>query len=133
MTMIHHITLSTGIELALTVLLAFTLFYCIVLERRLSALRKGQDGLKATIGELNTAITNAGASMRALKSSAAEAADQLDSRLSRSRGVIDELSLLNASGERIAQRIDRGSETRPSMPLPSGSVMNRLEGLRAVR
>lgn len=130
-----HVTLSTGIELALTVLLAFTLFYCIVLERRLSALRKGQDGLKATIGELNTAITAAGSSMRALKTSAAEAGEHLDSRLSRARALIDELSLLNASGERIAQRFDRAatSEPRKVTPLPSNSIMNRLEGLRAVR
>jgi len=54
------------VELALIALLALTLVYCIVLERKLSALRKGQDGLKATIGELNTAIVSAGASMRAL-------------------------------------------------------------------
>ncbi len=128
------ITLASGIELALTALLAVTLVYCIVLERRLSALRKGQDGLKNTIAELNTAITAAGASMRALKSSAAEAAEQLDSRLGRARGLADELSVITASGERIAERFDRSAPTpKGAMPLPSGSVMGRLEALRAVR
>jgi hypothetical protein len=124
------------VELALTGLLAVTLVYCIVLERRLAAVRRGQEGLKSTIGELNTAITNAGASMRALKATASGAADTLDERLARARGIIDELSLLTASGERIAERFDRASETRSTRvesPLPSGSIMKRLDALRAVR
>jgi hypothetical protein len=126
------LTLSSAIELTLTALLAVTLVYCIVLERRLAALRKGQDGLKGTIAELNAAIGAAGASMRALKTSAAEAAEQLDGKLGRARALADELGLITASGERIAERIDR-SALKPSMPLPSGSVMGRLESLRAVR
>lgn len=125
--------LSTGLELLLSVLLAATLVYCIVLERRLAAVRKGQDGLKRMIGELNGAIAGAGASLRALKSAAADAADTLDERLKRARALSDELSLLTSSGERIAQRIDRAVPGSPAEILPSGSVMNRLSALKAVR
>jgi len=128
------ITLSMGLELLLSALLAATLIYCIVLERRLAAVRQGQTGLKKMIGDLNTAIVNAGASLRALKSAAGEAADTLDERLKRARGLTDELSLLTASGERIAQRF----ESRPEKPaeagqFPSNSVMTRLNTLKAVR
>ena len=129
-------TFGLIVELALTGLLAVTLIYCIVLERRLAAVRRGQEGLKSTIGELNTAITNAGASMRALKATASGAADTLDERLARARSVIDELSLLTASGERIAERFDRASDNRSARAesnLPSGSVMKRLDALRTVR
>src|ERR1700749_385916 len=94
------------LELALEVLLAFTLGYCIVLERRLAAVRKGQEGLSRTIGELHMAIAGAGASLRALKSAAGEAAQTLDERLKRARLHIDELSVLTASGERIASRME---------------------------
>ncbi|HUO89791.1 MAG TPA: DUF6468 domain-containing protein [Rhizomicrobium sp.] len=134
-----NLTIGLGVELTLCGLLAVTLVYCIVLERRLAAVRKGQEGLKATIGELNTAITNAGASMRALKAAASGAADTLDDRLARARNVIDELSLLTASGERIAERFDRVGEAsaagrrEPAGQLPSGSIMKRLDALRAVR
>jgi len=134
-----HLTIDLTVELALTGLLAVTLVYCIVLERRLAAVRKGQEGLKATIGELNTAIVNAGASMHALKSSAGEAADTLDARLARARAAIDELSLLTASGERIAERFDRAAtaqaQTRaqPANDLPSNDIMKRLDALRSVR
>ena len=130
-------------EIALTALLALTLVYCIVLERRLAAVRKGQDGLKTTIQELNGAITGAGASLRALKSAAGEAAVMLDARLTAARTLTDELSLLTASGERIAQRMDRAVSAGPvpravapivkpaNSHLPSGSVMNRLDVLKA--
>src|SRR5664279_4134760 len=135
-----HMTFNLGliVELALTGLLAVTLVYCIVLERRLAAVRRGQEGLKSTIGELDTAITNAGASMRALKATASGAAETLDERLARARSIIDELSLLTASGDRIAERFDRASDVSAasrsassnaatSFNLPSGSIMKSLD------
>ena len=125
--------LTFYLELALEILLAFTLIYCVILERRLAAVRKGQEGLSRTIGELNMAIAGAGASLRALKSAAGEAAQTLDERLKRARLHIDELSLLTASGERIAQRMEnaaaapRVAKEIPDMPLPSTSILSRLE------
>jgi len=131
-------SVSLAVELLLNVLLAATLGYCIVLERRLAAVRKGQDGLKGTIADLNTAITSAGSSMRALKTAAAEAHSLLDNRLERARAHIDELSVLTASAERIADRIDKSATSRPAVKpvaqgLPSQNVMGRLDALRAVR
>jgi hypothetical protein len=126
-------TLTFYLELGLEVLLAFTLGYCVLLERRLAAVRKGQEGLSRTIGELNMAIAGAGASLRALKSAAGEAAQTLDERLKRARLHLDELSLLTASGERIAQRMEnaaaapRVAKEIPDMPLPSTSILSRLE------
>jgi hypothetical protein len=119
-------------ELGLEILLAFTLCYCVVLERRLAAVRKGQEGLSRTIGELNMAISGAGASLRALKAAAGEAAQTLDVRLKQSRLHIDELSVLTVSGERIAQRMEgaaaspRIAREIPDMPLPSTSILSRL-------
>jgi hypothetical protein len=125
-------------DLALSFLLALTLIYCIVLERRLAAVRKGQEGLKTHIGELNMAISGAGASLRALKVAAGEAAQTLDERLKRARLHIDELSVITASGERIAQRLEGGVE-RPARAahadssLPSASVMGRLGAMRTAQ
>jgi hypothetical protein len=125
-------TLTFIVELALEVLLGLTLVYCVVLERRLAAVRKGQEGLSRTIGELNMAIAGAGASLRALKAAAGEAAQTLDERLKRARLHIDELSVLTASGERIASRMESAAATPkvareiPDMPLPSTSILSRL-------
>jgi hypothetical protein len=133
------------VEIALEVLLAATLGYCIVLERRLASVRKGQEGLSRIVGELNMAISGAGASLRALKTAASEAAGSLDERLKRARLHVDELSVLVGSAERIAQRIENASAPRlhaeetaraaepvmTSQPLPSVSIMGRLDALRA--
>jgi hypothetical protein len=132
-------TLTFYVEIALEVLLAATLCYCIVLERRLAAVRKGQEGLSRTIGELNMAISGAGASLRALKAAAGEAAGTLDERLKRARLHIDELAVLAGSAERIADRIERGVSAAPrsvplaDIPLPSSSIMNRLGAARAAQ
>jgi hypothetical protein len=129
-------TMTFYVEVALEILLAATLGYCILLERRLAAVRKGQEGLSRTIGELNMAIAGAGASLQALKSAAGEAAGTLDERLKRARLHIDELAVLTGSAERIADRIERGVANVPrsvpmaDIPLPSNSIMNRLDSMR---
>jgi len=123
-------------EIAMEVLLAATLCYCIVLERRLAAVRKGQEGLTRHIGELNMAIAGAGASLRALKSAAGEAAQTLDERLKRARLNIDELSVLTTSGDRIAARMENATgsgRTERNAELPSASIMGRLDSMRVVQ
>lgn len=135
-------TLAFILELTLTGLLALTLIYCIVLERRLAAVRKGQESLKGTIRHLNAAIENAGATLNALRAASTGAMQTLDERTRIARAVADELSLLTASGNRIAERFDRAVDNRSlgraggetdREPLPSKSVMGRLDSLRAVR
>jgi hypothetical protein len=117
-------------EGVLSVLLLATLVYCILLERRLAALRSGQDGLKQTIALLNDAIVSAGSSMRALKSAAAGAAEALDDRMSRARGIADELSLLVASGDRIAERMDRSTQQPKTSGIMPATLGARLESLK---
>ena len=124
--------LSLIVEIVLSLLLVATLVYCALLERRLNALRRGQDGLKDIIADLNAAITNAGVSMRLLKGAASGAAEALDERVARARGLIDELSVLTASGERIAARIERGAPSSPRKvangALPAAAA--RLEAMK---
>src|SRR3569832_1851879 len=96
--------LTFFLELALEVLLAFTLGYCVILERRLAAVRKGQEGLKRHIGELTMAIAGAGASLRALKTAAGEATHTLDERLKRARRRGGGRAGGAAAGGRSAQR-----------------------------
>src|SRR5215469_8665625 len=121
-------SLSLIVEIVLSALLAATVVYCSILERRLSMLRKGQDGLKQTIAELNGAIVSAGASVLTLKESAAAAVETLDERLGKARGMADELSVLTASGERIAERIVAGRST--AQPLAGAALLaGRLQAL----
>lgn len=128
-------TLTLAVEIALSALLVATLIYCALLERRLAAVRKGQEDLKSTIADLNASLATAGASLRALQAASGTIGEQLDRRLATARATIDELSLVTASGERIASRMERSVETRAparqlNPNLPSGSVMERLRAAR---
>ena len=131
------------VEILLSLLLMATLGYCIVLERKLADVRKGQEGLATTIGDLNSAIGTASTTLRALQSTAATTGAELDQKVGRARATIDELSLVAASGERIAERMERSVDgqtpsrivrrAQPNSQLPSGSIMGRLDALRAAR
>jgi hypothetical protein len=140
--------LTPYIELGLSALLAVTLVYCIVLERRLNTVRKGQEALKGVIGDLNASIAAAATSIRMLKTAANEAATTLDERLALARKLTDELAVRTSSAERRSERNDRVQMQPPPSPvpkatprpttygdrqLPSGSIMNRLDALRASR
>jgi ABC-type transporter Mla subunit MlaD len=134
--------LTLVFESGLCILLAATLIYCVVLERRLKAVRQGQEGLNAMIGDLNASLATAGASLRALQTAAGTVGEQLDKKLAGARAAIDELGLVTASAERIAQRMERTVDNRAAMRapvmqtnahLPSGSIMGRLDALRTAR
>ncbi len=123
-------SISLVVEMMLSVLLLATVIYCALLERKLSALRKGQDGLRETIGELNRAIVSASVSMRTLRATADDAGKVLQEQIGKARGMIDELSLLNVSGERIAQRIVSGAPAKTANTILPASLTNRLDALR---
>jgi uncharacterized protein DUF6468 len=128
--MIFGISLSTIIELVLAALLAPTLYCCVTLERRLRNLRKDQETLNATVRALNQGVAAAHTSLAGLRAAAAEADKTLGVKVSAARLLVDELSVLSASGERIASRMENARETprvlRPAQPASA-------EGLRAVR
>ena len=100
-------------EAGLCLLLAATLIYCVVLERRLKAVRQGQEGINALIGDLNASLSAASASLRALQTAAGTVGEQLDKKVANARAAIDELGLVTASGERIAPRIERTVDKQP--------------------
>jgi uncharacterized protein DUF6468 len=93
------------------VLLAATIFFCALLDRRLKALRSGQDGMKAIIDQLNTATARAEVSIGQLKQASGEIDSGLSDQVHRARAVADELSVMVASGANLANRLD---DERPS-------------------
>lgn len=127
--------LTFALEVTLSLLLAVTLAYCIVLERRLTAVQKGQKQLGNTVRELNAAITSAGAALSALRAASGDATAELNARVREARELADELSVLTASGERIAERMDQAvSAQKSSAPAsPLESMKARLDALRTVR
>jgi Domain of unknown function (DUF6468) len=103
---------SLIVEGTLTLLLAATLASCALLERRLRGLRTDHHKLVQTVISLNSAIADAQASFAALRDAAHEADDRLGVKVGMARKLVQELSLLASTGERIAARMEAVHDDR---------------------
>ena len=103
------------LDALVAILLAATIFYCAMLDRRLKALRSGQDGFKATIDQLNTATARAEISIGQLKQVSGDAGSGISEQHEKARAVIDELSVMIASGNNLADRLSQDRSFEPKM------------------
>jgi F0F1-type ATP synthase membrane subunit b/b' len=81
------------LESVLAVMLGACLFYFWRLDRKLNALRSGQDGIRAAAAELVQATTQAQNAVHTLKVTAAEAGRDLQARINDARATADRLGL----------------------------------------
>lgn len=97
-----------GFEVLVALLLVGAGVLCWRLDRRLSALRSGQDGLQAAMAELAGACAQAEASVRALRAAEREAGGELQARIEEARGLAEELRLIAARApDRASARASR--------------------------
>jgi len=85
--------IALTIELVLAAMLAACLFYFWRLDRKLAALRNGQDGVRAAAAELAQATAQAEAAVRAMRVTAQEAGRDLQQRINDARATADRLGL----------------------------------------
>lgn len=81
------------LEAALAILLAACLFYCWRLDRKLSALRAGQDGIRDAARELMESVAAAETAVRNLRAASSEAGRDLQGRIDTARSLADNLGL----------------------------------------
>lgn len=81
------------IEAVLALMLGACLFYFWRLDKRLAALRSGQDGVLRAAAELAQATAQAEAAVRSLRATAQEAGRDLQSRINDARATADRLGL----------------------------------------
>jgi len=94
------------LEGLVAVLLVVTIVYSAILDRRLKALRTGQDGLKALIEGLDGATRRAQTSINELKAAADAAGQNLSVQVSKARGLTDELQIMIEAGNGLADRLE---------------------------
>lgn len=102
--------MSTGllgllIECLVAVLLITTIFYCVILNRRLTRLRSDEEALRGTIAELVTAVGMAERAIESLKVTTAEAEASLGSRLAEAETRAEELGGQIEAGRGVLGRI----------------------------
>ena len=100
---------STGlfIESAVALLMALTLGYCVILNRRLVALHADREALKLMVGDLITATNLSNQAIKELKATAIEADMTLSSRLEEAERFGIQLANHINSGAAMMQRIVR--------------------------
>lgn len=97
--------LGLFIESAVAVLLALTIGYCVILNRRLVQLHADRDALRLMVGDLVTATGLANQAIKELKSTAVEADLALSARLEEAERFGIELANHINSGNALMQRI----------------------------
>lgn len=98
-----------ALEGLVAILLLITIAYCFVLDKRLKALRSGEDGLREVILGLNDATLRAQQSIAQLKEAGGEAGQDIAQKLRDGRALADELALMVESGNNLANRLEEAS------------------------
>lgn len=88
--------MSVILEITLALLLVACLFYCWRLDRKLSALRNGEAGIRAAAAELNAAVMQADLAIKSLRAAAQESSRDLQSRIDSAKTLQERASLTRA-------------------------------------
>lgn len=103
--MMFGLPLGIFVEGAVTILLALTLGYCVVLNRKLTRLHDDRDSLKLMVADLVGATNLANSAIRELKATAVEADQVLNARLEEAERFGIELANHVAAGASLMDRI----------------------------
>jgi hypothetical protein len=118
-------TAGVVLDVVIACLLAATIVFCVVLNRRISALKKAGGEMTALLSGFNKSVSRAHESVVALREAAEEAGVGLQQRIEQARAVRDELAFLTDAGRKSA-----GGDRSPGMeqPLDRSPPASRGEG-----
>jgi hypothetical protein len=98
---------SLIIDVITIVVMSVAVFYAARLNRALMRARDGRSELAQLITSLTDAHKNAEGAIRGMKATAADYDAALQRQITVSRGLIDELALINESSNALANRLER--------------------------
>jgi len=118
------VSLGLVADIAVAGLLAVTIAYCTVLNRRLKRLRADEAMMRQTIGELLAATDSAERSVRALRTAAGESDRTLGQRLRAAELCAENLGREVAAGERLYERLATLTRAaRADAPRPAAAAV----------
>jgi len=106
------------VESMVSILLLFTILYCVRLNKQLRLLKADEQTLRATISELITATEIAERAIAGLKATMREGEQSLATRLQRAETLSADIERQLSAGEELLVRLTRivGAAKRPSEP-----------------
>ncbi len=117
-------TTGTILDIAVIVLLVPTIIYAVILNRRLSALRRSREELAKVVNSFNEATMRAEAGIPKLKKATTEANHTLKDRVEKAQTLRDDLAFMIERAEELANRLEgavrtarsEGVNTQPAQP-----------------
>lgn len=110
-------TISLAFEILVSVLLIVTIGYCFALDRRLKALRSGQDGVRQSIQDLVQATLQAQQSVHDLTKTGEQITHELEARIVEAKTLTTKLSTNSLPIE----------TRRPTETKPASGLIDRLK------
>ena len=114
-----------SLEIVLVVLLGATLFQALRLERALGVLKRDRASLEALVGHFNASTHQAESGIQRLRAAAESTGRNIETQLTKSVSLKDDLAFLTERGDRIADRLD--GLVRSARPLAQERPGNRAE------
>ncbi|MEC9249027.1 MAG: DUF6468 domain-containing protein [Pseudomonadota bacterium] len=115
-------------------LLLLAVIMCWRVDRRLNALKTGQDGVRESVIQLNDATDRARAALAALERATKENGEILERRVHDARVLSDELRLMTGKADRTADSMTRRpARKRATDIFPQGAGSSVLNDLKDVR
>lgn len=115
--MLGDLPFSTVLELVVCLFLAATIAYCAIIDRKLRAMRAGQDGMRELIGDLGAATQDAVMAIEGLKRASEQSGNELAESIRQAKMLSDELSVMVEAGRRIADRLSSSERAPASAPV----------------
>jgi len=111
-------SLGMIIESLVAVLLVLTIFYCMLLNKRLKRLKADEHSLKATIAELITATEIAERAIGGLKHTVRDVNDNLGSQLTAATEMSGQLKTLLVESDGVVRRLTKIAVAARPLPDP---------------
>jgi hypothetical protein len=111
------------LDIIVSLLLAATIGYAILLNRRLNSLRKNRDDLAKLIMNFNEATVRAEQSIPKLRKAAEESGLSLQDRVEKAQALRDDLAFMIERADTMANRLENGvrsarTEAKPGAAAP---------------
>jgi len=123
------------LDLIVSALLVATIGYAVILNSRLTALRKNRDDMAKIIVSFNEATVRAESSIPKLKRAAEEAGGSLQERVEKAQSLRDDLAFMIERADTMANRLEnavRSARTEVRTPAQPASTP-RVGGAKAAQ
>jgi Domain of unknown function (DUF6468) len=127
-------TLLTVLDIGVAILLLTTIGFCVVLNRRLAALRRNEGELARVLTQFNEAAARAESGVARLKEASSESAVTLRERIEEARALCDDLAFLTQRGDKIAVELNAKLARTPwpqATPRAAPQAASRRVAVRA--